>query len=280
MPTPTWTSGWPSRSTHDWSICAATPWRGRWSPSPSCPGGAVLTPSSCSPRSSGTASLGGSPGLFPSDVDRLRDAAVRLGAASPDVAVREVLPLAVAFCGRRPSWLTVDDLDALGEAIDSTPRLSQAMRRKRRAQLFWLRRLLFEAGMVDLPAQHRREGGPATRQTRLAAVAAPEFRRTLLAYLEVRASVPRPKTIEKLTSTWPSSASSSASVILSCGALPVSDGDTSKPSSPGPRPEPVEAATTRTERSVPTSMPTPRSPCVAFSMTSVHGAGRTHHGTG
>lgn len=75
------------------------------------------------------------------------------------------------------------------------------MRRKRRAQLFWLRRLLFEAGMVDLPAQHRREGGPATRQARLAAVAAPEFRRTLLAYLEVRASVLRPKPIEKLTST-------------------------------------------------------------------------------
>ena len=139
-------------------------------------------------------------GLFPTEVERLRDAADRLGAASPDVAVREVLPLAVALTGRPPGSLTVEDLDALGEAIDTTPRLTAPMRRGRRGQLFRLRRLLFEAGMVDLPAQHRREGGPATRQARLAAVASPEIRRTLLAYLEVRATVLRPKTIEKLTS--------------------------------------------------------------------------------
>jgi hypothetical protein len=74
------------------------------------------------------------------------------------------------------------------------------MRRGRQGQLFRLRRVLFEAGMVDLPAQHRREGGPATRNARLAAVAAPELRRTLLAYLDVRATVLRPKTIDKLTS--------------------------------------------------------------------------------
>jgi integrase len=73
------------------------------------------------------------------------------------------------------------------------------MRRRRRGQLFRLRRLLFEAGMVNLPAQHRRQGGPATRQGRLAAVASPEIRRTLLAHLEVRAAVLRPQTIDKLT---------------------------------------------------------------------------------
>ena len=53
--------------------------------------------------------------------------------------------------------------------------------------------------MVDLPAQHRRQGGPATQQARLAvvaAVAAPEIRRTLVPYLDVRATVPRPKTID------------------------------------------------------------------------------------
>jgi integrase len=138
--------------------------------------------------------------LFPVEVERVRDAAARLGAVSPDVAVREVLPLAVAFTGRPPRSLTVGDLDALGEAIDTTPRLTEPMRRRRRGQLFRLRRLLFEAGMVDLPAQHRREGGPATRQARLAAVASLEVRRTLLAYLEVRAAVLRPATIEKLTS--------------------------------------------------------------------------------
>lgn len=139
-------------------------------------------------------------GLFPSDVERLRAAAARLGYASPEVTVRDALPLLVAFTGRPPGSLTVADLDALAEAIDTTPRLSGPMRRGRRGQLFRLRRVLFEAGIVDLPAQHRREGGPATRQARLAAVAAPELRRTLVAYLDVRASVLRPKTIDKLTS--------------------------------------------------------------------------------
>jgi integrase len=138
--------------------------------------------------------------LFPGDVDRLRDAAGRLGFASPANTVRDVLPLAVAFTGRPPRSLTVGDLDSLGEAIDTTPRLTGPMRRSRRGQLFRLRRMLFEAGMTDLPAQHRREGGPATRQARLAAVAAAELRRTLLAYLDVRATVLRPKTIDKLTS--------------------------------------------------------------------------------
>lgn len=139
-------------------------------------------------------------GLFPADVERLQAAAARLGYASPQVTVRHALPLAVAFTGRPPRALTVADLDALAHAIDTTPRLSGPMRRGRRGQLFRLRRVLFEAGMVDLPAQHRREGGPATRQARLAAVAAPELRRTLVAYLDVRATVLRPKTIDKLTS--------------------------------------------------------------------------------
>ena len=93
--------------------------------------------------------------LFRDDVDRLRHAAVLLGAASPDVAVREVLPLAVAFTGRRPSALSVDDLDNLQQTIDASPRLTEPMRRGRRGHLFRLRRLLFEAGMIELPAQHR-----------------------------------------------------------------------------------------------------------------------------
>ena len=139
-------------------------------------------------------------GLFPSDVERLRGAAARLGAGSPEVAVRTILPLAVAFTGRAPALLAIEDLDALGEAIDATPRLGEAMRRARRGELFHLRRLLFEAGMVDQPAQRRREGGPASRQARLAAVSSREIRRALLAYIEVRAAVLRPTTVEKLTS--------------------------------------------------------------------------------
>jgi integrase len=139
-------------------------------------------------------------GLFPTDVDRLVAAAARLGYASPDVVVRHALPLAVAFSGRPPSLLTVGDLDALQAAIDTTTRLSGPMRRGLRGDLFRLRRVLFEAGMLDAPAEHRREGGPATRRARLAAVGGAELRRTLLTYLDVRAAVLRPKSIDKLTS--------------------------------------------------------------------------------
>ena len=138
--------------------------------------------------------------LFPDDIARLEDAATRLGAATPRVAVRGAVQLAVAFAGRAPSTLTIEDLDQLAAAIDTSPRLSEPMRRGRRADLFRLRRFLFEAGMVTLPAQHRREGGPATREARLAVVREGEFRRTLTAYLDARATVLRPKTMDKLTS--------------------------------------------------------------------------------
>jgi integrase len=138
--------------------------------------------------------------LFPEDLQRLRSIGERVGVAELAKLLREDLSLAVAFSGHPPASLTLEDLHALGEAVATTLRLSESMRRRRRSRLFGLRRLLFEAGLVELPAQHRREGGPATRQGRLSAVAAPEIRRTLLAYLDVRATVLRPKTIEKLTS--------------------------------------------------------------------------------
>lgn len=138
--------------------------------------------------------------LFPDDIARLEDAATRLGAATPRVAVRGAVQLAVAFAGRAPSTLTIEDLDSLAAEIDTSPRLNEPMRRGRRGDLFRLRRFLFEAGMVTLPAQHRREGGPATREARLGVVRAPEFRRTLTGYLDARATVLRPKTMDKLTS--------------------------------------------------------------------------------
>ncbi len=89
--------------------------------------------------------------LFPNEVDRLRQAAVRLGDASPQEAVRAVLSLAVVFAGRSTSLLRVEDLDTLCTAIDTSTRLSESMRRARRGELFHLRRLLFEADMIELP---------------------------------------------------------------------------------------------------------------------------------
>lgn len=138
--------------------------------------------------------------LFPVEVRRLLEAGGRAAVPAPQDLVRQALPFAVALSGHPPASLTLDDLDGLEGAVGATTRLSESMRRRWRSHAFGLRRLLFEAGMVDLPAQHRREGGPATRQARLAAVGAAGLRRTLLAYLDVRATVLRPKTIEKLTS--------------------------------------------------------------------------------
>lgn len=140
--------------------------------------------------------------LFGDDMQRLEDAADRLDtpAASTRRLLREALPLAVAFAGCAPSSLTEQTLAALDEAVATTTRLSGPMRRRHRAHLFGLRRLLFEARMLGQPPVHRRGGGPATRQARLAKVRAPEIRQTIVAYLDARAAVLRPKTIEKLTS--------------------------------------------------------------------------------
>ena len=140
--------------------------------------------------------------LFADDVQALHDAADRLHtpAASARRLLREPLPLAVAFAGCVPSSLTEQTLAALGEAVATTTRLTGPMRRRHRANLFGLGRLLFEARMLGQPPVHRRAGGPATRQARLASVRAPEIRQTIAAYLDARAAVLRPKTIEKLTS--------------------------------------------------------------------------------
>lgn len=139
--------------------------------------------------------------LFPQDVQSLTDAAERLGMkpASSGQLLREDLPLAIAYAGSPPGQLTCEVLDAWAAVIETTPMLSGPMRRRRRARLFALRRLLFEARVVDAPPVHRRGGGPEARQARLAVVAAPEIRRTILAYLDARSAVLRPKTMDKLT---------------------------------------------------------------------------------
>jgi integrase len=139
-------------------------------------------------------------GLFPAEVRRLAEAGRRAAVPAPEDLLRQALPFAVAFSGHPPASLTLEDLDALAEAVAATTRLSESMCRRWRSHVFGLRRMLFEAGMVDLPAPRRREGGPATREARLTAVGSAGLRRTLLAYLDVRATVLRPKTIEKLTS--------------------------------------------------------------------------------
>ncbi len=141
-------------------------------------------------------------GLFPDDVAALSDAAARLGVPTQTATawLQRAVPMAVAFTGRAPSQLTVDDLDALDVAVANTQRMTTHMRHGWSSYVFGLRQLLFEARVIDAPAVRSRGGGRATREARLAVVAAPEIRRTLMAYIDARAAVLRPKSIEKLTS--------------------------------------------------------------------------------
>ena len=140
--------------------------------------------------------------LYPSDVTRLRDAARRIGHsdASFNNLLGGVIPLAIAHFAVPPSALRVDDLAALVAFTESSPRLTAAMRRGRHSQLFRLRQLLFQADMTEDPPPRRREGGPATRAQRLSAVPSAGVRHSILAYLEARSAVVRPKTLDKLTS--------------------------------------------------------------------------------
>ena len=111
-----------------------------------------------------------------------------------------VIPLAIAHFGVPPSALRVEDLETLVAFAECSPRLTAAMWRGRHSQLFRLRQLLFQANMTEDPPPCRREGGPATRAQRLSAVPSAGVRHSILAYLEARSAVVRPKTLDKLTS--------------------------------------------------------------------------------
>ncbi len=140
--------------------------------------------------------------LYPDDVRRLREAAQRLG-RSPAVfkeLLGRTIPLVVCGFGAPLSKIDHGQLDELGEFVNRTPLLSEAMRRSTRGRLFSLRQLMFEAGMLDAPPPRVRSGGAATRKERMQVVGAPVLRSSLLAYIEARSAVVRPKTIEKLTS--------------------------------------------------------------------------------
>lgn len=141
-------------------------------------------------------------GIYPTETGLLHAAAGRIDISTfqADAFIAEGLAFAIAFTGKTPGALTEADLDRCVTAVRTSAAGTPAIRKSRASKLFGVRKLLFEAGLVDCPPAHRRQGGPLTRQGRLAIVAAPEIRDTLLAYLDARSAVLRPKTIDKLTS--------------------------------------------------------------------------------
>lgn len=141
-------------------------------------------------------------GLYPNETQAMHQAAARISISEfqANAFISEGLAFAIAFCGKPPAGLTEADIDDCVTAVRTSDAGTPAIRHSRGSKLFGVRKLLFEAGLVDCPPAQRRQGGPATRQGRLAVVAAPEIRATILNYLDARSAVLRPKTIDKLTS--------------------------------------------------------------------------------
>jgi integrase len=134
------------------------------------------------------------------DVDGLRAAASRLGLAQgwTTIVLTEILPIAVAVCGKAPAELRAGDLSALDAAVAASTPLGRTRHRRLSNQLRSLWRLLYEAGMLDRPAPARR-GRPLT--DRLGEVTTEAIRASIAAYLEARAVVLRPSTMCSLTTS-------------------------------------------------------------------------------
>src|SRR6266545_3422120 len=94
------------------------------------------------------------------------------------------------------SELTTADLDALAAAVDATPACSACSRKAYHARLHGLRGVLYECRILDVPPKRGRRGASVAQ--RLAVVAAPEIRRVMVRYVQVRAAVLRPTTITSL----------------------------------------------------------------------------------
>lgn len=140
--------------------------------------------------------------IYPQDMTVLRAATSRLNWAEP--WVREVLrhspPVVVAATGRAPNTLSQADIDAVRDAVRSSPYYTPAVRRSRLSHLHSLARLLYEARIIDVPPIHRRGDGPGDLESRLSVVAAAEIRRVLLGYLNAKQAVLKDRSIRNLTS--------------------------------------------------------------------------------
>lgn len=138
--------------------------------------------------------------LYSEDFAAARAAAARLGWSTrwTEDIVQETLPLAIAFSGRPMAELTEADLDILGSEIQCTPRLTGPSRSALDTRLHGLHRLLYEARVFHRPPSARSGPEPASLASRLQGVGAPDIRRAMLAYLEVRSATLRPSTVRHL----------------------------------------------------------------------------------
>jgi integrase len=136
--------------------------------------------------------------VFAEEMSRARAAAGRLGWAPSwaDTVVRGCLVLVMVWMAKPMAAITIADLDAFASAVSSSPAASRWTRRAYLARLHSCRQLLYECMVIDQPP--RRGPAPASLDERLAVISAPEMRRTIGRYINTRAAVLAPKTLESL----------------------------------------------------------------------------------
>ena len=133
------------------------------------------------------------------DFDAARAAGLRLGwtLAWVDTVLGECLAVVLAWHGGTVTDLSQQVVTEFDEQLGQTMQLSRSSLRAYRARLTSLRQLLFEVGVHDAPP--RRRPWSRTLEQRFADVAMAEAIRTvLLRYVQTRASVLRPRSVESL----------------------------------------------------------------------------------
>jgi len=135
--------------------------------------------------------------LFADGFTTARNAAEHLGWSPRWVELVLVAPLtlAVAWTGRAPEEVTDDDLNRLTIELAASMAVAPDRRVRLVRNIGRLRRVLYEAKIVDRP--HDR--GRGQRRDPLHGVAAPELRRVIAAYLDARRPVLRPGSLLGIT---------------------------------------------------------------------------------
>jgi hypothetical protein len=179
----------------------------------------------------------------------------------------ECLAVILAWHGGTVAEVTSVVLDEFDTALTLGATIPATTKKAYRCRLASLRQILFQTRVVNDPP--RRRPWARTLAQRLDAVEMAEpIRATLLRYVQTRATVLRPKTVESLLNDL--------LPIPACTPSPTCAASTSKASWPGTRPAPGEASAPRPApgaRSPAPSLPRRSCPCATCWTTSPPGAG-------
>ena len=134
----------------------------------------------------------------PAGFAAVRDAGNRLGWTGSwvETVLGECLAVLLAWHGGLVADLTSEVIDEFDAALSASS-IPPSSRRAYRARLASLRQLLFETRVVDTAPQRRRWARSLEQRFTEVAMAEP-IRQTLLRYVQVRAAVLRPKSVESL----------------------------------------------------------------------------------